>query len=117
MEFPDGAAWTQLAPATSPSARYDFAMANIKGAIYIFGGEGSAGSLDDTWKFDGSNWTQITPSTSPSARYDMGMTTLGNQAILFGGYDGSYLGDTWTFDGANWTKLNPATSLMVSFEH
>src|SRR5438067_1009208 len=62
--------WTELSPATSPSARAAQAEAfdSSTGDLVLFGGVGPSGFLDDTWTFDGSDWTQLFPSTSPSAR-------------------------------------------------
>jgi hypothetical protein len=49
----DGSSWKQAAPAVSPSARTNAAMAaDANGNIVLFGGNGSmVGALSDTWVF------------------------------------------------------------------
>src|SRR5580704_15073243 len=96
--------WTQLSPATSPSARAYPSMAYdpVSKKIILFGGFSAKGYLNDTWSFDGTNWTHLSTSSAPPVRtnasmiFDKGSRKL----VMFGGYNGSnYLGDTWTFDG------------------
>jgi hypothetical protein len=108
----DGSAWTQLFPATSPSARDGAAMAYDPsiGKVILFGG--FATGDNSTWTFDGSNWTQLSTTTSPPWRGGASMDydpAIG-QMVLFGGYGcGEELSNacnaTWTFDGTNWTQL------------
>ena len=52
----DGTTWTQLTPATSPSARFEASMAfdPATGQMILFGGENS-GVLGDTWNWDRNN--------------------------------------------------------------
>jgi hypothetical protein len=62
----DGTNWTQLFPATSPSARYSHGMAYdpMLGRIVLFGGlsaPGMSNALADTWEWDGTTWTEVTP--------------------------------------------------------
>ena len=50
--------WTQLLPATKPSARSYVAMAYDAASkkVLLFGGFGGTGYLNDTWTFDGATW-------------------------------------------------------------
>src|SRR5919204_2419983 len=53
--------WTQLSPATSPSARSYVAMTYdpVSGKIIMFGGWDGRRHLNDTWAFDGTTWTHL----------------------------------------------------------
>ncbi|MEW5759462.1 MAG: kelch repeat-containing protein [Candidatus Thermoplasmatota archaeon] len=94
--------WTNKAPATKPSTRYDHAMATIYNddKVMLFGGYGSC--LDDTWVYDLSDntWTNKAPATKPSGRSEHAMATIYNddKVILFGGDDGAYDDETWVYD-------------------
>lgn len=104
-------AWTQKAPAISPSARSDAqACFDVKrGVVVLFGGETSGGRVGDTWEWDGTNWTQRSPVTSPSARsgHHMVYDEYRQVVVMFGGEDGTgKLGDTWEYDGTTWTLVS-----------
>jgi N-acetylneuraminic acid mutarotase len=98
---------------------------------YGYGSSGSAGTLNDLWKYSGSKWTWVSGSKSvarkgvygtkgvassanmPGTRYGsvLWMDTKGNLWLYGGrGYDsrgsGGYLSDLWKFDGTNWTWVN-----------
>lgn len=84
------------------------------GYLVLFGGQGAAGNLRDTWKFVGGSWTELiagsacSPTTCPTARY--GMSLAWDQAdgyvVLFGGMSGATLQqDTWSFSAGAWTEL------------
>jgi hypothetical protein len=109
--------WTQLSPATSPSAREGPAMTYdpVSGKVLLFGGFGKSGYLNDTWTFDGTDWNQVTTTVAPPTRVAAAMAfdRVSRQVILFGGYDGhNYLADTWVWDGvaSTWTQANPVKS-------
>jgi hypothetical protein len=112
----DGTTWTQVFPATSPSARestmtYDAA----RGRIVLFGGRGDTAVLNDTWTWDGTTWTEQHPSTVPPVRVDPGLAydAQRGEVVMFGGYQGCSgcdLDDTWTWDGVTWTQESPTRS-------
>jgi hypothetical protein len=108
--------WSQLSPATSPSARVFAAMAYdaATNQVVLFGGEGiNDNSLNDTWTWNGSTWSQLSPATSPPARFSatMAYDASSGQVVLFGGANNSgFLGDTWTWNGTTWTQQAPITS-------
>jgi hypothetical protein len=111
--------WTQLSPATSPSARGGAGMAYdpTTGTVVLFGGNDINGNaLDDTWTWDGITWTQQSPPLSPPARIGQTMSYDPNQrrALMFGGNNGAggLFSDTWVWNGSarTWTQLFPATS-------
>ncbi|HEX5414276.1 MAG TPA: kelch repeat-containing protein [Chloroflexota bacterium] len=120
-QLPVSAAWTQLAPPTSPPARFAAAMDYdaATGTTVLFGGSPNdsvgAASFADTWTFDGANWTRKNPASSPAARSGARMVydPVRREIVLFGGCcdpNGGKFGDTWTWDGTNWTNQKPATS-------
>jgi len=115
----DGTDWTQLNPATKPSARNGHAMAynSARGKVVLFGGGSSGG--DETWEWDGTNWTQMNPATKPSVRYYHAMIydSAREKVVLFGGYTGSYNNETWEWDGTNWIQMNPATEPTARIAH
>jgi len=123
----DGAAWTQVQPAASPTPRGGAALAwdPALGRTVLVGGltgsqssgaaHGCAVSIE-TWAWDGTSWTQFAatvpigpaPRASASLAYDQDTHSL----VLFGGLgpfcNGSdpgfaggcaALGDTWLFNG------------------
>ncbi|KAA0230176.1 T9SS C-terminal target domain-containing protein [candidate division KSB1 bacterium] len=110
-------AWTQKAPAASPSPRESHAMAYIGGdQVLLFGGYTGVYS-NDTWLYDLSEntWTQRFPSASPSGRVEHGMVYLGDdQLLLFGGVNigGSRDNETWIYDLSDnaWSQKFPPTS-------
>src|SRR5262249_52840324 len=111
----DGVNWLQRAPASSPPARLQHALAfDIRrGRTVLFGGISSSAMLADTWEWDGTNWLCLTPAQSPTARADhtLAFDFLRGQTVLFGGTVGSaLLGDTWEWDGTNWAQRLPAAS-------
>ena len=87
------ATWMQLHPATLPDARAGASMAfdQATGRMILFGGQGGAGLLNDTWSWDGTNWTLLTPATSPPTRTGatMAFDQATGQMILFGGQSSS----------------------------
>src|SRR5580698_2915361 len=122
----DGSTWTELSPATSPSARDLASMAYDPGTgqLVLFGGEDSNGALADTWTWGlpppaSYGWAQLSPTTSPPARYGAAMTydPATGQLLLVGGVgnSGGLLSDTWTWSGSKWTELSPASSPPARF--
>lgn len=119
--------WTQLTPATSPSARSYHAMAYdvARQKIILFGGQGSGGGpLNDTWEWDGSSWIQRSPATSPSPRFAHAMAydSTRQKIVLFGGTDGQNRPtDTWVWDGSDWvlhapTGPTPRVGFAMAFD-
>lgn len=125
------------ASSNTPGARgYSANWTDSNGTLWLFGGygygsSGSAGTLNDLWKYSGSKWTWVSGSkivarkgvygvqgvanatNMPGTRYGsvLWMDTKGNLWLYGGrGYDsrgsGGYLSDLWKFDGTNWTWVN-----------
>jgi N-acetylneuraminic acid mutarotase len=130
------------APGNVPGARSSAgSWMDASGDLWLFGGygfdgTGSAGRLNDLWRFDGANWTWISGSSSinqpgsygtqgvpapgnvPGARITAGSWTDASGGLwLFGGWGyvgaGSpgFLNDLWRFDGANWTWISGSSSI------
>jgi hypothetical protein len=113
--------WTQLAPATPPSARYFVGAAydSTLNQIVLFGGIGSA-LLGHTWSFHADIWFHLS-TAGPSTRLleEMTYDESDGYLLLFGGaeeHSGSsvtLLNDTWTYVHSHWTQLKPAVSPSV----
>jgi len=112
--------WTQLQPASSPTARTSPAMVTdpIQGVVTLFGGFSPHGGshpneyLSDTWDWTGNSWAQRSLPQSPSPRASHAMShfpTL-DQTFLFGGGDPTPFGDTWVLQSGQWQQINTATS-------
>ncbi len=109
----DGAAWTQLTPASPPSPRaYPGLVHDARtDGLLLFGGYRAPAPPNDTWSWDGARWTQLSPAVSPPARYNpaLAQDPARGQVVLFGGeYLGQPLADTWIWDGTGWSERHPA---------
>lgn len=119
----NGTNWTDLAPATRPSANRRAAMAydTYRGNTVLFGGLTDADArTNETFIWDGASWTNVIPATSPSTRYAHAMAFDGDRGVvvMFGGRIGaSYSDETWEWDGTNWTELTTATTPPANGDH
>ena len=116
-----GGLWTQLHPATSPSARATMQMAwdSSDSVDVMFGGHppfGSPTDLNDTWSFAGTGngaWTQHPTPANLSLRegYAMCDDPADHGVLLFGGDSGASgapgMNDTWIYRAGSWTELHP----------
>jgi hypothetical protein len=114
--------FTTLVPgglSTSPSPRFDGAMAIAGGAAVLFGGRNcidTGDSLGDTWEFDlaSNTWAAITPAgTRPSPRRAASMVSdaSGSSLYMVGGYRNPfYSNEVWRYAPATntWTQLPAA---------
>ena len=111
-----GTTWTQANPASSPSARYAFAMTYdaAHSQVVLFGGRSAAnGWLGDTWLWNGTTWTQASPAASPASRSNMTMVydaAQGNVVLFGGAGTAPPTNDTWIWNGTTWTQAAPAHS-------
>lgn len=112
----NGNDWTNVTPATSPSARYSQAMTydSAAGVVVLFGGTEylAAGSQDDTWTWNGAAWTLKTPNASPpkTSYHAMAYDSIRGRSVMFGGRDVNdvFQNATWEWDGFTWINLSPA---------
>ena len=115
------APWTQLSPASGPSAREGAATANDGSTMYLSGGKQgtNVGGYDELWSFDGTDWTLETPAGggfpargTHATAWDAARSVL----VLFGGTTNSpvwptRLNDTWEWTPAGgWVPASPLTS-------
>ena len=108
----DESGWNQVTPANDPPpARADH-CAWVQDVMYIYGGQGQTGLLDDIWSFDPvtETWTEL-PSggaSTPVARKNASMVAYGDDLYVYGGKDatGSNLMDFWSYSttSSNWTQ-------------
>lgn len=117
----DGSSW-HAAPTAgaggAPAARAHAALVwdpDRKRAL-LFGGEGDAGLLGDTWEWDGQRWWshpgqpgQPGQGPEPRRRHAMVHEGPGLGVLLFGGEDarGEPLADMWRWDGQRWQVVEP----------
>lgn len=109
-----GGNWTQLHPATHPSAPTGMVLAydpSLNGVL-AFGGVSPYGGTyyNQTWLFSGGNWTQLSPAASPPPRaaFSMAYDAADREMVLFGGTNATVpaMRDTWTFNGTTWTRVH-----------
>ena len=88
----------------SPALRSWAAMTSLPdGSVLMFGGQGTHGSLADTWVFASGVWTPLKPTHSPTPRASASLAYTGSgQPLLFGGRylpspgtHGPFLNTTW----------------------
>jgi hypothetical protein len=125
------------APGNVPGARGNRAVSwsDDSGNLWLFGGygypaSGSAGWLNDLWRWDGTDWTWMSgsnvinqngvygtkgtpdPANVPGARYGaVSWTDVSGNFWLFGGEgyaasSGGRLNDLWRWDGTDWTWMS-----------
>ncbi len=115
-EFSSHIGWSAMSPIGSspPPRRYHQAW-RISDKMYIYGGEGENGALDDLWSYNptANTWHQEEISgPGPAARHGHATTTLtdGSEVIVGGtGADGVALKDCWRLNADNtFTQLQDA---------
>jgi len=106
---PTGTLWQQTAVgASSFPARGGFGTAALNGKLWVIGGRGTSGSLNDVWSSsDGVTWTQELANAPWSARNSHTVTAFNGKLWVMGGYTGAggYRNGIWSSpDGINWTQ-------------
>jgi putative cell wall-binding protein len=102
--------WSQLTPATSPSARDAgiSAFDPATGQLVLFGAGGvhavRTPPIDNyTWTFDGAAWTKHVTSLVPHPQNERMAYDPQTKELLLYGDNG-----TWTWNGSQWTVQHPA---------
>lgn len=96
-----------------PNRRSGAASVVVGDRMYVFGGYGGDGRLDDCWEFnfETRGWRKIEYlSASPGVRENNGVVEHERSLYLFGGYNGSeWLNDFWQFnlDTRLWRRIEP----------
>ena len=102
---PDGLSWHELARGKPFSARVGAGGASIKGQLFVAGGLGQTGKLNDVWSSsDGINWQQLTDAAPFDARFHHGLVAHDERLWLIAGSGATkQQGDVWlSDDGATW---------------
>jgi hypothetical protein len=124
----NGTTWTEIAPTTSPPARFYGSMAydSDTGQAVLFGGDNDGNLYNDTWTWNGSTWTQVDDDTdpgcttscsdSPLGRYYLSMSydDATSQLLVFGGdgrigNSGVTFDDSWVWNGSTWGQVDDST--------
>jgi N-acetylneuraminic acid mutarotase len=99
------------------AARYVHATIELDGKLYVFGGYGVNGSVNDLHVYDPATgeWNDLSRPTSgnpPSVRSFHSAVEVGGKMYVFGGYGVGYLNDLHVYDPATreWTDLSTPTS-------
>eukprot|EP00117_Sycon_ciliatum_P039017 scpid59324/ scgid28898/ Nitrile-specifier protein 2 len=114
--------WTIVPQGTAPrpSVRNDFGFGYdpTGNSVYVFGGQGGSGIMNDLWRFDLStnSWTEVNPTTSarPPVRFSMisGFYTQGPDGLfVISTGEGSgkvFYNDIWAYNVRTgvWTELS-----------
>lgn len=101
--------WTS---ANHPVPRYwQMTASTTDGHLFLFGGDGGRGFLDDTWwlNLEMDSFRRIKTQTAPSPRINAALAydPENELFILFGGFtqDRKSLQDTWIFTQEEWRKI------------
>jgi hypothetical protein len=96
---PSAASWAQ-AERPEPEPRQLYALAQLEGTAFVFGGGTSDGGLlDDLWLLDLDSlaWSAVAPTSQPAGRFGASLIADGerNRLLLFGGKGEGEFADLW----------------------
>lgn len=104
--------WSEIISANDPPPpRKDHVSWNYHNKMFLFGGKGANGALDDLWTIDYDNtleWYNLTHHEKPSARYGCTVsTTSDGHSLILGGKDenDNPLKEFWDYSPGNLTRL------------
>ncbi len=115
--------WSEITPSAGeipPGRRNADAVYDAQGhRMIVFGGETSAGRVNDIWAFDfvSNSWENLTPvigmSPAPRRTPNMVYDAANHQIVMWSGLGTAFYNDTWRFDfsGNEWTAYNPDGTL------
>lgn len=101
----------ELSSSVKPGARSGASSVVYKDALYIFGGYGGSGRLEDIFRFDFASrcWSQVDAQGNvPVGRENNGAVIYGGKMYLFGGYSGfTWLNDflSFNFETSQWSPV------------
>lgn len=101
----------ELGSNVRPGERSGASSVVFEDALYVFGGYGGSGRLDDIFKFDFQTrcWNKVeVQGQTPAGRENNGAVVHGNKMYLFGGYSGfTWLNDfhALDFDTRTWRAV------------
>ena len=96
----------------TPAPRYGHSAELVGSRMFVWGGRGEAGTLQDISFLDLVEWTWISvsvTSASPAPRFFHASLLLGRKIVIHGGWDGHMqcMDDIWVFDSDTFTWLQP----------
>ena len=109
----------------APEGRFLHRAACISSSLYVFGGLGNAGELEDLWVLDkaaalgGRAWRRVsgTACLAPEPRKSPSLTAVDHRLIMFGGRwgQGRFLNDLWVFDTrtSQWLCVDESEDTVV----
>lgn len=113
--------WAPLevnASSPTPPSRSYHAATTARGKLYIFGGCGTNGRLNDLWEFDPSSktWLELPRCDAVGARGGGVMVAApgGAKLIIMGGFNGSEMSDCHMFDLTTSTWSCPSCCSMAA---
>mmetsp|Transcript_127999 Transcript_127999/g.362299 ORF Transcript_127999/g.362299 Transcript_127999/m.362299 type:complete len:518 (-) Transcript_127999:185-1738(-) len=101
----------ELSSREKPGERSGASSVIYQDALYVFGGYGGSGRLDDIYRFDFPSrcWHRLeVQGTVPAGRENNGAVVHGNKMYLFGGYSGfTWLNDfhSFNFETSTWMAV------------
>jgi len=109
--------WSDLAPSTTPLARYGHVMVYdeyLELIVMTAGNTATQGHQHDTWTFNvaSNTWTELSPTGTPDRLKWPSMTydSVNRKCVLFGGQIGDLAVDrTWIYDAQQntWARAYP----------
>ncbi|WP_273568784.1 Kelch repeat-containing protein [Maribacter halichondriae] len=101
------------------TARFRHSTVVFKNKIWVIGGFGDEGYLNDVWHSDdGLNWTEATSSAGFSSRFGHTSVVFNDKIWVIGGYDGAQQNDVWSSDdGANWMEVTSSAQFSERNGH
>ena len=98
--------------ASALSGRAFHRMVVHENRLFVTGGYGASGALNDCWMYDG-KWTRVSTDIG-GARYGHVMWAYDGRLYISGGTDGTNtLSDVWaSYDGTNWRRLIAANNTL-----
>ncbi len=107
--------WQTLFPEAPFGGRGYPVFLTFQDKVWVIGGRGNNGHLNDVWSFDGISWTQfdhdlntdgIQNAPWPARAHFTGVVFDGKIWIFGGGQNGVGYNDVWSFDGVSWTQFD-----------
>ena len=113
--YREGTGWQKLQPPSTPPARAWTRGVWLDGKLWVFGGRGAAGTMNDLWAYDPASgaWEQraVSSPDKPAPRYVHAMAACGGRIYVHGGSQvigntGVPVPDLWAYDPASdaWTR-------------
>lgn len=97
----DTLVWKQInSPSPPPQRNYHTMAAYTDRYLYVFGGCGQAGRLNDLWCYDTitRTWTQLPTYDAITGRGGAGLAISSNSLWVVGGFSGQEMNDVFKFD-------------------